>query len=176
MIQITPFKQTDDSRCGAACLKMIFSYYNKEVSEQVLCDTMGLTYANGCTDIQMKATAELYGFNCYIKNNSSIEDLKYWTDNHIPVIVDWFCPGYLEDPSSMPNGHSSIVVEVDTDYVYLLDPALDVIRPILHADFMRVWFDWRHDPYIQKWEDLVLRQMMIILPSKLTLLKEKIPI
>jgi predicted double-glycine peptidase len=162
MINITPFKQTDDSRCGPACIKMILNHYNIEVSEDEVCLRCNHTYELGCTDYQMKKAIESYGLKCRIDNNCTFRDIEDWVKQYeIPVIVDWFTPGVNPSLGDMGNGHSSIV-DIDSDYIYLMDPELGDIRKIQREEFLRVWFDWREDSYLQRCDDLVLRQIIVI--------------
>lgn len=75
----------------------------------------------------------------------------------MPVIVDWFSGGIAVDEAA--NGYSSIVVGIDDKHVMLNDPQKDAYKIVKMQcqDFMRVWFDWRYDPYITTWKDMVLR-------------------
>lgn len=166
MIEIKPFTQTDESRCGPACIKMVLSYYGIEATEDEICERCNWTYELGCTDLQMKAAIESYGLECIIYNDSNFEQIQLWLGLKVPVIVDWFSPGVDLKLSDMPNGHSSVVVDLDDTHIHLMDPELGGIRTILRDEFMRVWLDWRHDPYLQSCDDLILRQIMIALPTK----------
>lgn len=161
-IPVELFHQTDDSRCGPACLKMILRYYGQDISEQEIYEKVGCSWENGCTTRDMAKYAASLGYNVFIKENCTIQDLKHYIDQGTPVIIDWFSPAYDIFDNSIPDGHSSIVVGVDVDYVHILDPLAYEIRSVLHRDFMRVWFDWENDPYIKTWESMVLRQILVI--------------
>lgn len=165
MLKITPFTQTDSSRCGPAVIKMVLDYYGIKVTEDAICQRCGWTFELGCTNDQMKAAIESYGLDCVVYNNSTLEDVKYWLNQGIPVIVDWFTPGADPSLGDMPNGHSSIIVDVDNKYVHLMDPEIGKVRKILREEFMRVWFDWEQTLTIQSWEDMVIRQAMIVQPA-----------
>lgn len=162
-----PFKQSDSSRCGPAVIKMVLGYYGVDALEEEICKRCELTYELGCTDIQMKKAIESFGFGCSIFNNSTLGDIEYWIRHHIPIIVDWFTPGINPGLEDMPNGHSSIVVGIDRERVYLLDPEIGAVRSVAREEFMRVWFDWRKDPVITSWDDMVVRQMIITYPKRL---------
>ena len=110
----------------------------------------------------MKAVAEKFGFKVEIKNLSSFEDIEEWLSKKVPVIVDWFSPGRMDKKEDeMPDGHSSIVVGLDLEYIYLMDPETGGMRKIKREDFYRVWFDFRKN-YITNWEEMVIRQIMAI--------------
>ena len=153
MLNVPIFRQTDDSRCGPACIKMVLSYYGLEVTEDEVCERCNWTYELGCTDIQMKAAIESYGFKCHVKEDTTLEDLEYLVSIGVPVIVNWF---------STDCGHSSIVVDIDEQGVYLLDPEIGDVRSFPRDVFLRVWLDWREDPYLQRCEDLILRQSLVL--------------
>jgi len=167
MLTIFPFKQSDASRCGPAAIKMVLSYYKIDALEEEICKRCSLTYELGCTDVQMKEAIESFGLGCEIKNNSTLEDVEYWINHHVPVIVDWFTPGINPGLEDMPNGHSSVVVGIDRERIYLLDPEIGATRSIMRDEFMRVWFDWRQYPTITSWDDMVVRQMIIAYPNRL---------
>ncbi len=167
MINLVPFKQSDSSLCGPAVIKAILYYYGIDALESEIARRCNHTYDLGCTDLQMKEAIESYGLAVKIYNNSSIEDLEYWMQHHIPVIVDWFSAGSISSLEDTPNGHASVVVEIDKEKVYILDPEIGQVRGIRHDDFMRVWFDWRIDPHLKTWDSMVLRQAMVVFPKRL---------
>lgn len=167
MLKITPFKQSDSSRCGPAVIKMVLDYYGITASEDDIAKRCHWTYELGCTNSQMKKAIESYGLESEIYNNSTLEDVEYWLKQDIPVIVDWFTPGANPALSDMPNGHSSIVVDIDSEWVHLMDPEIGKVRKIRREEFMRVWFDWEKTLTIQSWDDLVIRQAMIVRPMQI---------
>lgn len=159
MLKIEPFKQSDDSLCGPAVIKMVLQYYGIDAPESEIAQHAGHTYALGCDDFGMKRAFEFYGLSVEIKNFSTFDDIQKLLDREIPVIVDWFSGGVNCEPSDTPNGHSSIVVDLSDTHIFLLDPEFGYVRDILKEDFMRCWFDWR-SPYLVSWEDMIIRQTM----------------
>jgi ABC-type bacteriocin/lantibiotic exporter with double-glycine peptidase domain len=145
---------------------MVLAYYGIQVSERELCDRCNHSYEAGCTSENMKQAFEYYGLSAKIKNNSSLDDVKYYLNRRIPVIVDWFTPGVNPKPSDMPDGHSGIIVGLD-DHVHLLDPENAETRRIVPKDFLRVWFDWKTGPYLEYPEQLLLRSMLVAYPNNL---------
>jgi ABC-type bacteriocin/lantibiotic exporter with double-glycine peptidase domain len=165
MINVPPIKQSDSSRCGPTVVKMILSYYGVDATEEELCVRCGHSFEKGCTDKGMMNAFKSYGFSTKLYNNSTLEDLEYWIKHHIPVIVDFFYGG--SDVSIMPDGHSGIIVDIDKESVYLLDPNTARILTIHREDFERVWFDWKDSPTITSWRNMVLRQIIVAYPSRL---------
>lgn len=155
MLNIKPFKQTDDSRCGPACVKMALSYYGIEASEDELCKLCNHTYEYGCDDKGMLNAIHNFGLKTEIKEFCTIDDLKLALNKGFPILVDWF---------STDTGHESIVVDVDDVYVTIIDPILGFHRIFPHDLWMQVWFDWRgrNSNFISTWDDMVIRQMIIV--------------
>lgn len=167
MITLFPFKQSDSSRCGPACVKMILSYYGIDVTEDDICTHCDHTYELGCTNEAIQKALDHYGIASIIKTNCDLADIEYWIRHHIPVIIDWFTPGINPGPEDMPNGHASIIVGIDRERVYMLDPENGQHRSILREEFMRVWFDWSIDPHITPSTQLIIRLMIIPYPHRL---------
>jgi len=165
MLDIHPYKQSDDSLCGPSVIKMVLQYYGIIAAELDIAERCGHTYQFGCDDLGMKRALESYGMDVTIKNNCTFDDIQYWLSRQVPVIVDWFSSGYNVGVNDPPNGHSSIVIEMDNTYIYLLDPEFGGIRKMLRDDFMRCWFDWKNSPIIINWEDMILRQIIVALPK-----------
>lgn len=159
-VELKPFVQTDDSRCGPAVVKMVLDYYGIETTEDELCKKLKHTYEQGCKNSDMEQLFLEYGLNIHPKENGTIRDLKTWTDRKVPVIVDWLTPGVERNDMFMPNGHASIVVGVDETNVKLMDPEHGGVRTIPHKEFMRVWFDWEDTEEIYPETKMVLRYML----------------
>lgn len=161
LLKVPPFKQTDDSRCGPAVVKMILAYNGIKATEDELCKLCNHSYEMGCSNEGMKKALESYGMKVKTKEDASLEDIKKYLDQKIPVMVDWFSNGVSKNTSAVPGGHASVVVGMDENNIYLLDPENAQVRKLLQKDFMSVWFDWKRSNTIQKWKNMVLRQLMI---------------
>lgn len=156
LLDVPHFLQSDDSTCGPASLRMVFAYYGVDRSEQSISQACKHTYELGCQGEDMVCAAEMFGFDAFIKNNSTVRELREYVNRGIPVIVDWFCG----DP---PEGHSSVVIGVSNKNVYILDPWLEEMRVVAIEDFRRCWFDFRETPITP--DNLYVGQIMIITPK-----------
>lgn len=165
MIELKPFIQTDDSRCGPATLKIVLDYYGISATEDELCIKCRHSYQNGCKNDDMEKVLESYGLKTYSKVNATIKDIEYWIEKRIPVIVDWFSTGVTVQDKDCADGHASIVVDIDDTHIYILDPEHGKIRKILQKDFMRVWFDWEDTNEIQPWTKMNIRYMLVAMPE-----------
>ncbi len=162
LLQVKPFQETlHQSMCGPASLKMVFDYYGIDKTEQEIAKLCGTTEDLGTDDKGIKKAAESLGFKVEIKNNSTFEDIKYWLDKRVPVIVNWFTRGRADyDDSQVADGHYSVVVGLDNEYIYIQDPEIGRLRKIERADFMKVWFDFSGE-YIKS-DELIIRQIIAI--------------
>ena len=148
--------------CGAASLKMVFDYWGVSVSESEIAKIAGTSAENGTSIEGLTKAAEHFGFNATVKENASLDDLRNYIKQEIPVIVDWF---------STDDGHYSVVVDIDKTHIILADSAIK--RPFLYGNtrkmsckiFLGVWFDYIGD-YPEKREDMKLRLMIVVTPKE----------
>ena len=156
LLSVPHYLQSDDSTCGPASLRMVMAFYGLEVSEEDLAVACGHSYELGCRSEDMACAARAMGFDVYFKNNSTIEELSRLVNAGAPVIVDWFCG----DP---PEGHSSVVIGVSDDDIYILDPFLEEMRVVAKEDFRRCWFDFYETPINPN--NLYVGQIMVLRPN-----------
>lgn len=142
LLDVLGFRQSDDSRCGVASVKSVLYYYGIDATEDEIAIRCNHTYELGCTNENMKSAIESYGLGAVLYKNCSLDDLRYWNKHKTPVIVDFFTPSFNPFDGDMPNGHSGVIVDIDRNNVYLLDPENGKARMIKNEDFERVWFDW----------------------------------
>lgn len=162
-LKLRKYKQSDDSLCGPACIRIVLAYYGIRASEEEIAKRSKHTYEKGTIDTNMKRAVESYGLICKIKNNSSFEDIKYYLAQEIPLIVDWFTGSSSID--GVPNGHASVVTAINDSYIFLLDPWNGKVKKFLREDFERVWFDWKRTKTIHA-NHLIKKQIMIIKKPK----------
>lgn len=158
-----PFQETlGGGYCGPASLKLVLDYYGIDKSEEDLSQMCNRDPQLGVNDQAIKKVAQELGLNVEIKNNASFEDIKTWLEKEVPVIVNWFSRGRYDYPEDdVADGHYSVVVGLDKEYIYLQDPEVGRIRKIEREDFLRVWFDFSTN-HITSWEDMIIRQLIAI--------------
>lgn len=144
---------------------MILGYYGIDATEDEICGLCGHSYEKGCDDKGMVEAFKHYGFHTKIQNNSTLEDLENWIRIHVPVVVDFFVSGTTID--ELPDGHSGIVVDIDRESVYVLEPLMAKVIKFQRQDFMRCWFDWKDDDFIVRWDNMVLRQILVAFPKQM---------
>ena len=162
LLPVKPFQETlFKSMCGPAVLKMVFDYYGIEKSEEEIAKLAGTTEDLGTDDEGIKKAAESLGFKVEIKNESSFEEIQEWLNKKTPVVVNWFTRGRIDyDESQVPDGHYSVVVGLDKEFIYLQDPEIGKMRQIKKSDFMKAWFDFKGKHI--KPDELIIRQIIVI--------------
>jgi len=162
-LKVRPFQETlNADMCGPASLKIVLDYYGVNKTEKELAQLTGWVSGLGIDDVGIVKVAKSLGLKVEIKNESSFADIERWLNKGVPVIVDWFTRGRRGyDDSVMADGHYSVVVGLDDEYIYLQDPEIGGERKIKKEDFMRVWFDFRGQ-YIKP-EELIIRQLIAII-------------
>ena len=132
MIKLKLFKQSKGF-CGPACLKMALSAYGENRSEKYLAKLTKASRKKGCSEKDMVKAAEKLGFKGYVKQGSSIREVRQLVKKGIPVIVDWFSPEEA--------GHYSVVVGFEKDKILLADPHFGKIMKHKIDWFEERWFD-----------------------------------
>lgn len=163
MLPVKSFQETlHGSFCGPASLKMVLGYYGVEESEKELAKLTNKDDNLGISSQDIKKAAESFGFKVEIKDFATYADIQQWLDKGVPIIVNWFSRGrYDYDEDEVADGHNSVVIGLDQEYIYLQDPEVGRVRKINREDFLRVWFDFSSD-YIKKWEDMIIRQIIAV--------------
>lgn len=124
--------------CGPASLKILLTHFGKEYSEKELAKLCNATIDFG-TDHQdlVKAVKEI-GAYCFTKENATIEDLKFFIKNDLPVIVGWW---------SEDGDHYSVMYDINEENIYLMDPQIDAIKnegniSMPTKNFLELWYDF----------------------------------
>lgn len=113
--------QLDQKDCGPACIKIVAKYYKKYFSLQYLRDLCGLSKA-GITFYDMSEAFEKIGFKTVCVKLSWEEFLDF----PLPCVVHW------------KNSHFIIVYKIDKKYVFVSDPAKELIKYTI-SEFKNGW-------------------------------------
>lgn len=134
---------------------MVLSYYGIEKSQNTLGRLSGCTVAHGTTGKGMVRAARLCGMHARIYDKATIDDLRRYIQQGIPVIVNWF---------SVNEGHYSVVVDVTRDSIVMQDPEVGGVRRLDIPTFMRVWFDFP-STRTTKVPPVIWRRMIVVKPQ-----------
>ena len=157
MFKIKPIKQSKPGFCGPASLKTVLDFYDLKYSESFLGKILKTTKEKGTDEKGFKNGLKKLRLKFLIKSNSSLKILGNFLEKKIPVIVDWF---------SEDDGHYSVVVGLNKNFIFLADPEIGKIRKIDLKIFKRIWFDFPENK-IKMPKDLILRWLLAVFPPKI---------
>jgi ABC-type bacteriocin/lantibiotic exporter with double-glycine peptidase domain len=136
---ITPVRQRSQFTCMAASLSMCLKAHAlKNCDEDTVNDVMGASPLRGASWEQAIAATQYFGCRATLVTPSTIEQLKTWTDDGIPVMIAW-------NPEGREWSHASVVFDVDDKFVYIADPNIpdpnETVRVVELKEFYSKWFE-----------------------------------
>jgi predicted double-glycine peptidase len=145
-IKIKNIRQSNTYSCGAACLMSILAYYNKfDGNESELAKKLKTNYDDGTSPENIIKTAKEFGLNSYMKENCTVDDLKKFVSNKIPVILSyqaWSNDNKEDWKEEEDDGHYSVLIGVDDKNIYFNDPSLLNKKGYIPIkEFMDRWHD-----------------------------------
>lgn len=159
-LPVKSIRQKFDYDCGLVVIRMIFNYWSIEASEEEIAKIAGTTKENGTSIEGMIKTFEHYGLKTFVKELSTPDDLRYYINKQIPIVVDWF------SFDGGPGGHYSVIVSINKKNIVLRDPGFTKIRRISIKEFMACWFDYPSD--FPKDKSVFIVRLMIVATPKET--------
>ena len=146
MIDLPIGRQTFDFDCGAKALQIVMVYYGIDVREDELIGELKGD-ASGVPVQNMISVAEKRGFNVVAKCGVSLERVKQYVDENLPVIVlaQAWAERYmtLEDwKEDNDDGHYVIVIGHHGYVIVFEDP----------ASFRRTWMT--EEEFVVRWHDV----------------------
>jgi predicted double-glycine peptidase len=123
--------QITDYSCGASALRIVLSYWGRDVDEAELMELLHTNAEVGTNPEDIVNGARSLGFDAQLFENLTLDQLERLTADGNPVIVlgqMWRSERELARPLEdvWDNGHYVVVLGVDTDYVYLQDPYIQM--------------------------------------------------
>jgi ATP-binding cassette, subfamily B, bacterial len=134
-IRVPYHRQEGNTTCGVACLRMLFAFHGKDVTETELeetCETSWL--GNTCGELVRGSTK--YGFEAEEIENVTIDDLSAMLSKKMPLVA-------LLDPAVLYGGlegfgHFVVITGIENDIIYYNDPDMGkamtaTIEQLFHA-------------------------------------------
>jgi ABC-type bacteriocin/lantibiotic exporter with double-glycine peptidase domain len=145
----TPIKPVKQSKgyCGPASLKMVMDYYGIVKSQDYWAKQTNTSRKTGCSEREIIKVSEALGFKSYMKQNSTINELRELFSKGNMIIVDWFSPEQA--------GHYSVVAGFEKKKLLIADPHFGRIIKHDIGWFQERWFDVIND-------ELILKEIIVI--------------
>lgn len=119
--------------CGPAALKVVLTHYKKDYTHDEIAKLCEVTPDEHATHAKMISGAESAGLKSTAKDNATIDDIRNFVDEDIPVVVGWQLDG---------KDHYSVVYDVGKMKIFMMDPATESgIRILPIEGFEAVWSD-----------------------------------
>lgn len=120
--------QATSYSCGAASLMAVLEYWNvSDAPETSLFRALHTTKKDGTEEASIAQVArEKFGLRSEVRTGLNLEDLRSALKDGTTVILD--IQAWSDDPSPVwknewDDGHYVVLVAMDTDYAYAMDPS-----------------------------------------------------
>ncbi len=133
MITIKPVEQSNNYNCGAAALESLLGFYDVSYDHRDLEKLCESSPEHGTSPEGLIKGIESLGIKS-IQEISSWEKLESHIKNQTPVMVEWY-----SDFIEPGDGHYSVVFDISTEEIYLMDPEIGKTRVLKKDDFLKRW-------------------------------------
>lgn len=155
---VDPVRQRTQYSCMSCSMMMCLRANGLSCDEDEVNKVMGARPLKGAAWEHALACGQHYGMRCTLTCPSTVDQLKSWTDNRIPVMIAW-------NPEGRPWSHASVVFDVDDQgNVYVADPNIpdprETVRVIPTGEFYKLWYE--------KWPDYLIRRPAMAVEREIT--------
>jgi predicted double-glycine peptidase len=144
IIDFPEVRQSTNYTCGVSALQAVLYYYGVSYNEHELEVLIGTTYYGGTTPVQIINFCRSLGFLVNVRSQMTIKQLETDIDQKIPIIVVF--QAWDENPTVnyhdiWVDGHYSVVIGYNTEYLFFEDPSIIGKGKILKKSFLKRWHD-----------------------------------
>lgn len=143
-LKIPFYKQDTDHTCGPATLQMVLSFLGDFKSEKFLSKEAHANHDIGTKHDAMIETARKEGFYCYVNKDSSVDEIKNFLSEGLPVIIHFAEPQAEEE-------HYAVVVGLEKSDVILNDPWNGKNFKMAKKEFLSRWHGEQGNHQYNKW-------------------------
>lgn len=136
---LSPVRQRTQYTCMATSMSMSLQALGYQTDEDEVNKLMGCRPGQGASWEDAIATAQHYGARCHLVSPATLEQVKDWTDQGIPVMIAW-------NPEGRDWSHASVIFDVEDDLtVHIADPNIpnpsETVRVLSAEEFYGKWFE-----------------------------------
>jgi len=119
--------------CGPAALKVVLTHYKKDYSQDEIAKLCEVTPDEHASHEKMMAGALAAGLKTADIDHATIDDIRRFVEDDVPVIVGWTLDG---------KDHYTVVYDVGKLKIFMMDPATESgIRILPIEQFETTWRD-----------------------------------
>jgi ABC-type bacteriocin/lantibiotic exporter with double-glycine peptidase domain len=127
------YKQDKHYTCGPASLQMTLQFFGLRISEEELARLAKTSHA-GTAHADLVCAARELGFHCYVNADAQLEEIKYFLNLGLPVVVN-----YVEPTDE--DGHYAVAIGYTKNKIVLHDPWNGPNFTLSQEEFLRRWHD-----------------------------------
>ncbi len=136
-LKVPYFKQDTTYTCGAASVQMVLRYFGVVESEARLAKLMHVDREYGTHHQAIIDELVAHGLFCYANNRSTLQEVHYFLEQKLPVLVH-----YLEPENN--EGHYALIIGHSDGSLVLNDPWLGKGVTFSEEMFECRWRDEQH--------------------------------
>lgn len=162
---VVPVRQRTQYTCVPCSLSMCLRALGLDwITEDIVNDVMGARPMKGATWEQVLAATQHFGKRGTLTSPCTVEQLKEWTDQGIPVMIAY-------NPEGRDWSHASVVFHVDSEKVYVADPNIpdpsEFVREFSWKEFYGVWYE--------KWPNYLVRRPAMAISHEISEAGQQVP-
>lgn len=133
LLSVPYFRQDTNYSCGPATIQMICAFYGYRESERDLM-RLAKTTTTGTSHGNLISATLKFGLYVYLNTDTTLQEIKYFLDSGIPVVVNYTEP-------STEDGHYAVAVGYSAKHLILHDPWNGPHFHLPWREFERRWYD-----------------------------------
>jgi hypothetical protein len=137
---------------------MALQAHGVPVTEDQVNAVLGAQPKQGASWEMALATLQYFGLRGTLVIPATLQMVRDWTDQGLPVLIGW-------NPEGRPWSHASMIVDVDDTHVHVADPNCpdpeQTIRVVPRSDFYSKWAEKVRD-------DLIIRRPALVVTREVT--------
>jgi predicted double-glycine peptidase len=135
-------RQATEWSCGAAVVQTSLEYYGMDNKEMDLVKFLGANEEKGTKVERMIKLLNMNGLQTDVRDNMNINDIIYYIDKDIPVIIVMQAWGNTDDYSEEWNhGHYATAIGYSRNKILFSDPSMFNIGYLGYGELMKRWHD-----------------------------------
>lgn len=143
--------------CGPTAMQMILKYFGKSVTDTTLCAMSGTNERHGTNRQNIVSAFKVLGFNVHAHHSSSVDELKFYLDKKVPVLVNY--RHFVDNV-----GHYSVVVGFEKGNIVMHDPYGEPFLVASVKQFDESWYGL-HSKQYTRWMVAVSDQPLPVYPE-----------
>ena len=142
LINFPDNRQSTDYTCAIAAIDTILAYYGIDTREMEVANFLGSNEQKGTDTNKVIKYLNMNGLQTNCRENMTINDLIYYINRDIPVLVSIQAWGNKTDyTEEWQCGHYTVAIGYSKNRLIFSEPSLYNLGYLTYSDFMKRWHD-----------------------------------